>query len=105
MARNIATSLRRRTRPNAMARYDRLPVELRAWLADAALPWSACSALRLWQRALRDTTDITAARQRLQDAEARLLARDAPRIWGPGYPLPTEQRNILCLSAPSPPPR
>lgn len=83
-----------------MARYDRLPVELRAWLAEAALPWSACSALRLWRCALRDTPDITAARQRLQDAEARLLARDAPRIWGPDYPLPTEQRKIPCLSTP-----
>lgn len=70
MRRNLATSLRRKARPDAMARYDRLPAELRLWLAGAALPWSASSALRLWQRALHETRDPAAARQRLSAAEA-----------------------------------
>lgn len=87
MRRNLSTSLRRRARSDAMGRYDRLPAELRLWLAGAALPWSAASALRLWQRALNEAPDLAAARRRLEAAEARLLARDAARVWGPGYPL------------------
>lgn len=65
-----------------MAGYDRLPADLRAWLAQAALPWSPASALRLWRKG-----DPAAARGRLDAAEARLLARDAPRVWGAGYPV------------------
>ncbi len=83
---NTATSLKRR-RHTPMPAFDRLPAELRAWLHQAALPWSAASALRLWQRALHDHGgDTSAARARLTRAEARLIARDAARIWGPGHP-------------------
>lgn len=35
---NLASSLRRRRRPCPIAQYDRLPPELRRWLAQAALP-------------------------------------------------------------------
>ena len=80
--RNLATTLPCRRRGQPMARYDRLPTELRRWLAQASLPWSADSALRLWQKALRETGgDALAARARLDAAEARLLARDAG-LWG-----------------------
>lgn len=86
-SRNLATSLRRRIRPLPMERYDRLPPELRRWLAGAALPWSPNSVLRLWtrlQREARGDTDLIL--QRLDQAERRLLAKDAARIWGEGYP-------------------
>ena len=70
-----------------MAYYDRLPPELRHWLASAALPWSAQSALRLWQRSLRESNgNQAAARAALARAEARMLARDATKIWGAAYP-------------------
>lgn len=86
-SRNLVTSLRRRARPHPMAHYDRLPAELRLWLAGAALPWSPHSALRLWMRLDRECGgDTIAMRQRLDEAEARMLARDTPRIWGMGYP-------------------
>lgn len=73
-----------------MERYDRLPPELRRWLAGAALPWSPCSVQRLWARLARDCGgDSVAIRARMDQAEARLLARDARKIWGPAYPCPT----------------
>ncbi len=86
MRRNLASSLRCRSRAAPMAAHDRLPPALRDWAATAALPWSAASLLRLWHRALRETGCETRARARLDAAEARLLARDAARIWGPGHP-------------------
>lgn len=88
-SRNLVTSLRHRTRPHPMAHYDRLPAELRLWLADAALPWSPLSVLRLWKRFERECGgDVVAMRRRLHQAETRMLARDTPRIWGMGYPRP-----------------
>lgn len=87
MSANLATSLRRRRRAAPMLRFDRLPPELRLWLAQAALPWSPDSALRLWRRALAETGCPKAAQARLDAAEARLLCRDAPRVWGPAHPL------------------
>ncbi|WP_276617454.1 DUF6525 family protein [Qingshengfaniella alkalisoli] len=47
---NSRSALKRRRRANSMASFDGLPPELRRWLAQAALPWSAHSARRLWRR-------------------------------------------------------
>jgi hypothetical protein len=69
-----------------MAAYDRLPPDLRAWLAQAALPWAAPSTLRLWRRALRETGCPKAAQARLSRAEAHTLAREAREVWGKAYP-------------------
>ena len=79
-ARNLRSTLtRRRCQGDAMAAYDRLPPPLRAWLAQAALPWSPRSAQRLWQKTLdRSRGDISAALAHLAQAEARMLARDRP---------------------------
>lgn len=85
---NLATSLRCRGRSNALADYDRLPAAARAWLAQAALPWSAASVRRLWQ----DGASPGASLDRLAACEARLLAKDAARIWGAGYPTQTDHR-------------
>lgn len=85
--RNLATSLRqRRRRGRPMELYDRLPPDLRRWLAGAALPWSPHSALRLWNRLHRETGGDTAAvLSRLDQTQARLLARD--RFGPPPGPL------------------
>ena len=73
---------RRRRRGDPMAAFDQLPTELRHWLAQAALPWSPCSALRLWRRALRaNGGDAAAAAGYLSQVECRQLARDAD-VWG-----------------------
>lgn len=85
MRRNIVTSLRRR-RAAPMRAFDRLPPALRRWLQSAALPWSVTSALRLWERALAEEGSEAAALARLDAAEARSLARDAARLWGPEHP-------------------
>ncbi|WP_026757654.1 DUF6525 family protein [Sediminimonas qiaohouensis] len=81
---NARSSLRRRTRiGDPMAAYDRLPPELRAWLAEAALPWFPRSARRAWQRALQDYGgDTKAARERLSRIERAMLERDASKVWG-----------------------
>ena len=90
MGRNLRTGLRRRRRSGTMTGFDTLPAPLRAWLHEAALPWSPASALRLWQRALSETGDISAARARLDAIQARSLARDPDS--GPGRPAGSERR-------------
>lgn len=85
MRRNLATTLKGRT-VTPMAGYDRLPSELRGWLREAALPWSAVSALRLWKRALAERNCPHHARACLCSAEAKMLAKDAAAIWGPAHP-------------------
>lgn len=85
MKRNLSSRLPR-SKPASMRAFDRLPPRLRNWLHQAALPWSAASALALWQRALRETGCETAALARLSATEARLIARDAQAVWGPDHP-------------------
>lgn len=87
MSRNLASPRARWRRGPPMAAHDRLPPTLRRWLIHAALPWSARSALRLWQRALRETGSESAALARLAAAEAATLRLEAMRVWGPGHPL------------------
>lgn len=70
-----------------MRAYDSLPPALRGWLSRAALPWSARSALRAFNRALaRHDGDVQAALARLDQLEASTLLRDAPPTWGPLHP-------------------
>jgi hypothetical protein len=72
-----ATSLRRRARAgDPMRGYDALPPELRAWIAQAALPWSPRSCARLWEKARRKGLDPEEAHDLLTRAELRTLARD-----------------------------
>tara|TARA_R110002049_G_scaffold117332_3_gene270621 strand:+ start:14533 stop:14805 length:273 start_codon:yes stop_codon:yes gene_type:complete len=75
---NTRSSLKRRRRQgDGMAAYDRLPPRLRAWLAQAALPWSPQSAHRVWCRALEKCGgDAEQAIHRLTRAERDMLARD-----------------------------
>jgi hypothetical protein len=85
--RNLQTSLKRRRSGNPMRGFDQLPAELRRWLCGARLPWSPKSAARLWARALARTGgDTVQALAILDRAEARALARDAGKLWGPDHP-------------------
>ncbi|WP_353471859.1 DUF6525 family protein [Salipiger sp. H15] len=77
--RNLGATPNRRRASDAMSAYDRLPPELRAWLAQAALPWSPRSALRAWRGALTRTGCAEAAAARLSAIEAVQLARAAGR--------------------------
>lgn len=95
MKRNLATSLRCRTGNGAMDRYDRLPRELRQWVAGAALPWSARSVLKLWDRLHHECgADVQVMWQRLDLAEERMLAKDATHIWGADYPMSGKPRLV-----------
>jgi len=78
MRRNLRSGFRRRARvAQGLDAYDRLPAPLRRWLAQAALPWSARSARRLWRRALAESDgDVARALARLDAAEARQLSRE-----------------------------
>jgi len=86
MRHNLTSPRARWRATDPMTAYDRLPPDLRSWLAGAALPWSAASVLRLWHKALRETGCAEKARERLKAAEAKTLARDAARVWGRAYP-------------------
>nr|WP_256386762.1 DUF6525 family protein [Ruegeria sp. EL01] len=79
-ARNLRSNLKRRKRQGrTMHAYDRLPSTLRHWLAEACLPWSPASALKIWEKAGGDRNP-EAALARLDTIERSMLRRDA-RIW------------------------
>jgi hypothetical protein len=86
-SRNLATSLKRRSRGDPMQAYDALPTDLRHWLAAAVLPWSAASVRRAWLKALKAAGgDRQAAQEALSGIERRRLERDVARIWGKAHP-------------------
>jgi hypothetical protein len=67
-----------RAQKHNMAAYDRLPPDLRAWLAQAKLPWSPTSAQRAWRRALVKCWGRRRAALEMMDRiEAERLAKDA----------------------------
>ncbi|MEM7686440.1 MAG: DUF6525 family protein [Pseudomonadota bacterium] len=82
-----ATSLRRKRRnTDPMREFDRLPAELRTWLAVADLPWSPRSARRAFDRALARTKDPVQAIRELDRIQTNQIARDAKRVWGTDHP-------------------
>lgn len=86
MRKNLKTSLRTRRAKNPMAAYDTLPPALRLWLSEAALPWSVPSVRKVWRKALNSHGGCEIrARQRMDEIERQLLARDASLVWGKGY--------------------
>ncbi|WP_222192100.1 DUF6525 family protein [Maritalea mobilis] len=81
------TSLRpKRRNEDPMRDYDRLPPDLRAWLAGAVLPWRPRSVRRAFDRALQATGDKSSALRELDRLQARLVAKDAEKIWGKQHP-------------------
>ena len=81
------TSLRRKRRAeDPMREFDRLPGDLRAWLATAALPWRPRSVRRAFDRAYARTRDRSMAIEELDLLQARLLAKDVRKVWGTGHP-------------------
>jgi len=76
MRRNVSTTLRRRRRPDPMQAYDALPRPLRAWMAQAALPWSPASCRRIWAKARAEGESPDDILDRLDRAEQMTLSRD-----------------------------
>ena len=88
MSRNLgATTLKRRRRPsNTMSEFDRLPAELRGWVATAILPWRPQSVRRAYDKALKRTQDTSKALEELDRLQKRRITQDARRLWGEDHP-------------------
>ncbi len=69
-----------------MTDYDRLPPELRAWVANALLPWRAVTVKRAYDRALSRVGHPDLALGELDRVQRSLVAKDAGRIWGADHP-------------------
>jgi len=69
-----------------MCAYDALPVPLRHWLSQAALPWSPTSARKIWKRAQAKGLCADEALALLSRSEAQTLARDKRAIHPPIQP-------------------
>lgn len=81
------TSLKRRRRhTDPMREFDRLPPELRSWLATAILPWSPRSVSRAYHRVMAETKDRKAALDALTRMQRQAVARDASKTWGGDHP-------------------
>jgi len=66
----------RRRQTDPMRAYDALPPELRAWMAQAALPWSPASCLRLWRKLMAEEGCAQRVLGRLDRAERAMLERE-----------------------------
>ena len=69
-----------------MREFDCLPAELRNWMASAHLPWSPRSVERAYRKALFRTGHAGLAIETLENIQARMIARDAKRVWGDDHP-------------------
>jgi len=81
------TSLKLKLRnEDPMQDFDRLPPELRAWLAAAVLPWRPRSVRRAFDHAVARTRDRSRALEELDRLQERLVAKDVGRVWGQNHP-------------------
>ncbi len=88
------TSLKRKRRnEDKMREFDKLPLELRAWLASAVLPWRPRSARRAFDRAVTKTKDKSLALKELDRLQHQLVAKDARKIWGHDHPVAAMQTD------------
>ena len=82
------TSLKlKRRNEDPMRDYDRLPAELRAWLASAVLPWRPRSVAQAFERAVARTRDRARALEELDRLQDRLVAKDVCKVWGRDHPV------------------
>jgi hypothetical protein len=79
-----------------MAAYDAAPAPLRAWMAQAALPWSPASCLAIWRRAMAAGAGAAEALARLDRAERKTLSRSVPTVPAPRR----ADRAPACSSGP-----
>ena len=81
------TSLKcKRRNEDPMREFDRLPRELRMWVAAADLPWRPRSVRRSFDRALSETGDANAALKELDLLQKRLISKDVKKVWGHNHP-------------------
>ncbi len=77
--------VRRRAGP-PMNDFDRLPKDLRSWIAQADLPWRPKSVQQAFHRFVAQTGDRDLAFEELDRLQRRLVCKDAKRIWGDIHP-------------------
>lgn len=88
------TTLKGRRRDvDPMGEYDRLPSELRTWLASAILPWRPGSVRRTYAKVLARTHDTASALRELDRVEQRLITKDARKVWGADHPSAVPETN------------
>ena len=88
------TSLRcKRRTEDPMRDFDRLPHDLRRWIATADLPWRPKSVHRSFDRAFAATGDREKALQELDRLQRNLVSKDARIVWGEHYPQTHEQSD------------
>jgi len=80
------TSLKRKRRnENPLVDYDRLPRELRAWVANAELPWRPRSVLKAYEHAFIKTGDHDKAMDELSRIQHHLVSKDAKIIFAKNH--------------------
>jgi len=81
------TTLRSRRRAgNPMREYDRLPRELRRWVAEAIMPWRAGSVEVAYKKALKRTGRPDLALRELDRIQRSMVAKDGRKVWGDNHP-------------------
>lgn len=91
------TSLKTKRRAaNPMQDFDRLPPELRAWMAEAVLPWRAASVQRAYVKALARVKDPQKALRELDRIQSGMVAKDAVRVWGADHPVAEKFNARKC---------
>ena len=78
MKRNLGDNRlpKRRRSGNPMQTYDGLPREVRAWVAEAKIPWSPAACRKIWLTEMKRGASIEAVLEKLDQAEDRTLARE-----------------------------
>ena len=69
-----------------MLEFDRLPRELRVWIASADLPWRPRSVRKAFDRAISQTGNNANALEELSRLQRRLISKDATKVWGKEHP-------------------
>lgn len=73
----------KRRSEDPMRAYDTLPAPVRAWLSEAALPWSPASCRKILRRAQARGEGVAQILARLDLAEQKTLARDSAFPFAP----------------------
>jgi len=84
--RGTTTLKGKRKSRHPMNDFDALPPELRKWVSEAMLPWSAHSVRKSFRKAIAKTGDPQRALEELDALQTTLIAKDSRRIWGAEYP-------------------
>jgi len=78
--RGTTTLKGKRKSRHPMNDFDALPPELRKWVSEAILPWSAHSVQKSFRKAIAKTGDPQLALEELDRIQSQLIERDKSRL-------------------------